>query len=197
MKTLSRTQMLKERQLNRCQNPRLANVIERNIDVIEEHRREADQMRTMHDRIADAITWFSGSMPFVYFHIVLFAVWILVNLNVAGIAAFDPYPFGMLTTIVSLEAIFLSTFVLVSQNRQAAIADRRTELDLQINLLTEYEVTRILRLVDEIAARQHLDGRQRENLDELEKDVQTAQLLDELDTRAENHDGGKPIKTAN
>ena len=97
-------------------------------------------------------------MTFVYFHCGFFAAWILLNLRLGGMPAFDPYPYGMLTTIVSLEAIFLSTFVLVSQNRQAAIAERRTELDLQINLLTEYEVTRILKLVDQLAKKNGMDA---------------------------------------
>jgi uncharacterized membrane protein len=79
-----------------------------------------------------------------------FAVRILANVGWFGIEPFDPFPFGLLTTIVSLEAIFLSTFVLVSQNRQSAIADRRAQLDLQINLLAEYEVTRLLKLQDAI-----------------------------------------------
>jgi uncharacterized membrane protein len=100
---------------------------------------------------------FSGSMPFAYFHVVFFAVWIAANLGVLHVPAFDPYAFGLLTTIVSLEAIFLSTCVLVSQNRQAVIAERRSELDLQINLLTEYEVTRILMLVDRLAKERNID----------------------------------------
>lgn len=184
-----RKRMLTEQQLSRCQNPELADVVQRNIEVIEEHRREADESRSLQDRIADAITWFSGSMPFVYFHVALFTVWILANLQLGGLPAFDPYPFGMLTTIVSLEAIFLSTFVLVSQNRQAAIAERRAELDLQINLLTEYEVTRILRLVDERAKKQSQNSPERRELADLKKDVQPSQLLEELDTRAQQHDG--------
>jgi uncharacterized membrane protein len=155
---LSHRELMKEWQLSRCQNPALAKIVERNINAIEEHRREAEESKTTQDHIADAITWFFGSMPFVYFHVALFTVWILANLNIGGMPAFDPYPFGMLTTIVSLEAIFLSTFVLVSQNRQAEIAERRTELDLQINLLTEYEVTRILMLVDDMAKRLNVDN---------------------------------------
>jgi uncharacterized membrane protein len=183
-------QLMKERQLARCQNPRLAEVVERNIDAIEQHREDADAAKSAQDHIADAITWFSGSMPFVYFHVVLFAVWIAVNLEIGGLPAFDPYPFGMLTTIVSLEAIFLSTFVLVSQNRQAAIADRRTELDLQINLLTEYELTRVLALVDEIAKKLEVRPCDESELEELKGDVQPEALLEELDQRAANGKGG-------
>lgn len=175
---------MKDQQLARCQNPQLASVVERNIESIEKHRRDAEEAKTTQDHIADVITWFSGSLPFVYFHVVLFALWIGANLRIGGFPAFDPYPFGMLTTIVSLEAIFLSTFVLVSQNRQAAIADRRSELDLQINLLTEYEVTRVLTLVDAIAKKLDIDLCDEEELTDLQKDVAPEAVLSELEARA-------------
>jgi uncharacterized membrane protein len=178
--------LMKERQLSRCQNPGLAEVVERNIDAIEQHRQDAEAAKSLQDHIADAITWFSGSLPFVYFHVALFALWIGFNLEIGGLPAFDPYPFGMLTTIVSLEAIFLSTFVLVSQNRQAAIADRRTELDLQINLLTEYELTRVLTLVDGIAKKLEIKACDESELKELEDDVAPEALLEEIEARAGN-----------
>jgi uncharacterized membrane protein len=87
------------------------------------------------DRVADAITTFAGTMRFVYLHAVWFTGWILVNLGVFGRKAiFDEYPFGLLTMIVSLEAIFLSTFVMVSQNRQAARDNVRADIDFETNL---------------------------------------------------------------
>lgn len=90
------------------------------------------------DRAADQITAFAGSLNFVYIHSVWFGVWILLNVGLLGAAArFDPFPFGLLTMIVSLEAIFLSTFVMVSQNRQAARADVRSQLDFETNLRSE------------------------------------------------------------
>ena len=88
----------------------------------------------LQDRAADKITTFAGSMLFVYLHVVWFAVWIL--LNVTGLK-FDPFPFGLLTLIVSLEAIFLSTFVMLSQNREAARSDIRSEIDFETNVLSE------------------------------------------------------------
>jgi uncharacterized membrane protein len=175
-----------ERRLERSTRPELAEVVKRNIDAIDEHRRAAEEARSKQERVADAITWFSGNLPFVYFHAVLFAVWILANLEIGGLPAFDPYPFGLLTTFVSLEAIFLSTFVLVSQNRQAAIAERRTELDLQINLLNEYEVTRVLALVDAIAERLGIEKSDDGELRELEKDIKPEAVLEELEVRANN-----------
>jgi uncharacterized membrane protein len=185
MLTGDRRKLMKQRQLARCQNPELADVVERNIDAIEEHRREAEESRNYQERFADFITRFAGSVPFLYFHVVWFAIWVLANLGIGGWPTFDPYPFGMLTTIVSLEAIFLSTFVLVSQNRQAAIADRRAELDLQINLLAEYEVTRILAMTDAMAKRMNIKECDRRELKDLKKDVKPEAVLDELDTKAE------------
>jgi uncharacterized membrane protein len=86
------------------------------------------------DRVADRITAFAGSMPFVYVHIAWFTIWIL--LNVTGLA-FDRFPFGLLTLIVSLEAIFLSTFVMISQNREATRSDIRSEIDFETDVLSE------------------------------------------------------------
>ncbi len=91
--------------------------------------------RRVQDRVADRITSFSGSMPFVYVHVVWFTVWIIWNAAVPH--AFDPYPFGLLTLIVSLEAIFLSTFVMLSQNREAARSEIRSQIDFETNVLSE------------------------------------------------------------
>ncbi|MET8219156.1 DUF1003 domain-containing protein [Streptomyces hirsutus] len=102
------------------------------------------RMRGAQDRIADAITAFAGTMQFVYLHAAWFAVWILCNLGLVGHwAVWDPYPFGLLTMIVSLEAIFLSTFVMVSQNRQAARENVRADLDFETNLRSEVWSTHI------------------------------------------------------
>ena len=94
-------------------------------------------VRKAQDDVTDAITAFAGSLSFVYIHVGWFAVWVLLNVGAFGLAAFDDFPFGLLTLIVSLEAIFLSTFVMISQNRQAARADVRSELDFETNLRSE------------------------------------------------------------
>jgi uncharacterized membrane protein len=94
-----------------------------------------DRLRQRREeRVADLITKFSGSMQFVYLHILWFTLWIVLNVT---ILRFDPFPFGLLTLIVSLEAIFLSTFVLLSQNREAARQDLRSEIDFETNVLSE------------------------------------------------------------
>jgi uncharacterized membrane protein len=97
-----------------------------------------DAVKRAQDRAADRITTFAGSLNFVYIHSAWFGVWILINIGLIGSAlTFDKFPFGLLTMIVSLEAIFLSTFVMVSQNRQAARADIRSQLDFETNLRAE------------------------------------------------------------
>jgi len=109
--------------------------------AIEHVRNERAIVRTLlkaQDRTADRVTAFAGSLNFVYLHGVWFAVWIAINIGLFGAAlTFDDYPFGLLTMIVSLEAIFLSTFVMVSQNRQAARSDIRAQLDFETNLRAE------------------------------------------------------------
>ena len=96
------------------------------------------EVRRVQDRVTDAITDFAGSLRFVWIHVGWFAVWLLLNLGVFGDGVvFDEFPFGLLTLIVSLEAIFLSTFVMITQNRQAARADVRSELDFETNLRSE------------------------------------------------------------
>jgi uncharacterized membrane protein len=95
-------------------------------------------VRRVQDDVTDAVTAFAGSLSFVYLHIGWFAVWVLLNAGLFGAGLeFDGFPFGLLTLIVSLEAIFLSTFVMISQNRQAARADVRSELDFETNLRSE------------------------------------------------------------
>ncbi len=162
-------------------NGHLAKIIEQNIRTIINSRRVADSQRTGEDRLADAITNFSGRMYFVYFHIVWFGIWILINQGYFGIKPFDPYPFGLLTMIVSLEAIFLSTFVLISQNRLSAEADRRADLDLQIGLLAEHELTRVLRMLDQIQDRMGIENDSDRELRDLEKNVHPEDVLAEID----------------
>jgi uncharacterized membrane protein len=110
---------------------------------------EFKKVQTIQDIWADKITAFSGSMSFVWIHAIIFAVWIAINL-VEDKKGFDPFPFGLLTLIVSLEAIFLSTFVMLSQNRQGKQADIRAELDYEINVKAEKEIEEIKQLLAEL-----------------------------------------------
>lgn len=134
-------------------------IMRKNISAIQHMQRQTSEARTLQDRIADVITDFSGSMAFVYFHAIWFGLWVLLNIGlirVPHISEFDPFPFSFLTLVVSLEAIFLSTFVLISQNRLSEVSDKRAELDLQVNLLAEQKATKVLEMLDEIA--KQLDG---------------------------------------
>ena len=161
----------------------LAGIVQQHIEVLLDARDRYEKDKPLTDYIADSITKWSGSMVFVYVHVVIFSVWIAANVGLLGAEKFDPYPFGLLTTIVSLEAIFLSTFVLLSQNRQAALADRRADLDLQIDLLSEREITRILQLVDAIAKKLDIDVVPREEMRELKEDISPSDILHELDRK--------------
>ncbi len=160
---------------------RLADIIEKNIHTITNTRKSAADKRTNEERIADAITDFSGRMYFVYFHIAWFTVWILLNLGYLGIKPFDSYPFGLLTMVVSLEAIFLATFVLISQNRLSAEAERRADLDLQMDLLTEHELTRVIKMLDAIQDKLGIENDSDQELHDLEKDVHPEDVLAEID----------------
>ncbi|MEK7460827.1 MAG: DUF1003 domain-containing protein [Patescibacteria group bacterium] len=112
----------------------------------------ADAKRSITEIIADDITRVFGSFWFATAHIVWFVLWILINSDrLPGLSAFDPFPFGLLTMIVSLEAIFLSIFVLISQNRAQKTADLREEISLKVTTQSEKEVTETLRIVDQIA----------------------------------------------
>ncbi len=123
-----------------------------NIQSVAGMEQALEERRTLVDRIADVIGGFSGSMTFVFLHIAWFASWFLINTGVIpGIKRFDPYPFILLAMIVSVEGVLLSTFVLMKQNRMQKRIDVRDQLDLQINLLSEKEVTKTLQLLRAIA----------------------------------------------
>lgn len=142
-----------------------------------------DARRTAAEVIADKVTRFTGTVTFLLINAVWFLVWILVNLNLfPSIKAFDPFPFALLTMIVSLEAIFLSIFVLISQNRDAKIADLRQEIDLQINMISEEEITKIMQMLAAIYKKvekkeerdpEILEMMKPLNIDEIEKRLET------------------------
>ena len=162
-------------------HPLLAGVLERNIRTLLAQRERRAGRRTFQQKAADLITKFSGNMSFVYLHVLWFAGWIAWNLGAFGGKPFDPFPFGLLTMIVSLEAIFLSTFVLISQNRISVDAERRTNLDLQIGLLTEHELTRALKMLDEIQDHLGIVQDPSTDLEELEAEVRPEDVLEEIE----------------
>ena len=164
------------------QNPEVADVVRRNIRALIQVRRQSEGERGVQERIADAITRFTGSLPFVYLHALLFGGWLICNLGVVpGVKPWDPFPFVMLAMFASVEAIFLSTFVLISQNRMQAMADKRADLDLQVNLLAEHEITRLIKLVDAIATHMGIHSEHDAEVEQLKKDVAPEVVLQEID----------------
>ncbi len=163
------------------QSLHLSSVLERNIATLMEVRRQMEQNRRWEDAFADCVTRFSGSTLFVALHIIWFAFWMVWNSGWFTTFVFDPFPFGLLTLIVSLEAIFLSTFILISQNRMADISDQRADLDLQINLLAEYEITRLLKLTDAIALHLGIEQYHSHELEELKRDINPQAILKEME----------------
>jgi len=129
-----------------------ATTLQKNIETITALEKKSLQRLSPIELIADKVTVFAGSAPFLLTHLIWFGGWLVVNCGlIPGIKPFDPYPFSFLTLVVSLEAIFLTLLVLMSQNRMTKEADKRAQLDLQINLLDEQETTLILRMVQKIA----------------------------------------------
>jgi uncharacterized membrane protein len=159
----------------------LAPVLHRNIQALSARRRQEEAEATREERIAQAITNFTGSMAFVYLHVALFGFWIVANLKwIPGIPAWDE-SFVVLAMIASVEAIFLSTFVLISQNRMAAVADKRADLNLQIDLLSEHEITKLVTLVSEMAKQMGVKTGVDHQVDELKHDVAPEAVLDKIE----------------
>jgi uncharacterized membrane protein len=156
----------------------------RNVERVARLEQAAQQQRTPLDRMIDGITGWAGSLPFVYLHLLWFALWTVLNL-LPGVRHFDPFPFALLTLILSMEAIILSAFILISQNRQQRLADRRAHLDLQINMLAEQENTKVLSVLDEI--RHHLGiGRRDPELVGLKTATEPERLLEQIENQVEH-----------
>lgn len=161
--------------------PSLDEILERNIQTLMERRKQEAATVTKHEGVALAIGRFIGSFGFIYVHLVLFGGWILANtVGVPGLPMFDP-DLVLVATFAAIEAIFLTTLVLINQNRMSAVTERRAELDLQISLLTEHEVTRMLHLVSAMAERLNVRSAVDEEIEELKQDVEAAEVLDKIE----------------
>jgi uncharacterized membrane protein len=143
--------------------------------------------RSKMEIIADRMIGFASSTPFLVIHAFVFIAWIWWNLPFSGLKKFDPYPFGMLTTIVSLEAIFLSIFVLMTQSRESRIGELREELTLQVNLRMEEEITKTLHLVAGLYARLNLA---------LADDPELRAMLEPLDPKKMEQDLAEQISAS-
>jgi uncharacterized membrane protein len=155
--------------------------LERNIRALVGRRRREEAAATTQQKFADQITAFTGSMVFVYLHLAIFGFWIVANLNwIPRVPAWDS-SFVILGMVASVEAIFLSTFVLISQNRMGAEADKRADLDLQISLLTEHELTKVASVLDEIAKKLSIEPEAEGELKEASRDIAPERVLDKID----------------
>ncbi|RHW17544.1 DUF1003 domain-containing protein [Sphingomonas gilva] len=162
----------------------MSETLRENIATLAARRRAETDQASFSERIAGAITRFTGSMTFVAIHLVVFGGWIVANLGwLPGVPPFDP-SFVTLAMVASVEAIFLSTFVLISQNRMMRAADRRADLDLHINLLAEHELTKVGDLLARIAERLEVH-RGGESYDEIRQIVRPHTVLDAIDAAEE------------
>ena len=153
---------------------------DRNVRTIVDLERSARASRSASERIADVVARFCGTLTFVWVHVAWFAAWILFNAWPGGHHP-DPYPFTFLTLVVSLEAIFLSTFILISQNLENKVSERRSQLDLQINLLTEQENTKMLRMLKSIAEKVGADVSGDPDLAVLEESTRPENLVEQIE----------------
>ena len=155
-------------------------MVERNIAALIERRQQEGRRRGAEERSADAVTRFAGSMTFVAVHAVVFGAWVAINVGwIPGVPRFDE-SFVILGTSASVEAIFLSTFVLISQNRMAAAAAERADLDLQVGLLAEHEVTKLVTISTAIARHFGIETAADVEIAELEQDIAPEAVLDEI-----------------
>jgi len=170
--------------MNEPSKPRAPASVAQNIEKIVQAENEALQPRCRREAMTDAIGGFVGTISFIALQCLAFGGWIIVNAGaLPRLAPFDPFPYPLLSLITSLEAVLLTAFVLIKQNRMGVIADRRDHLDLQVNLLTEQQATQIIQMLDRLST--HLDVDQHHDADsrELGRHVAVEHLVEELHSR--------------
>jgi uncharacterized membrane protein len=163
-------------------------LVQRNISALLARRKAEEADLSWQERVAERITRFAGSMMFVWLHAFIVGLWVAFSLGaIPGITPFDP-TFVILAMVASVEAIFLSTFILITQNRMQARADRRADLNLQISLLAEHEITRLVEMTAEIGRRMDIASAKKPELEELKQDVRPEGVLETLDEAEEPGD---------
>ncbi len=159
--------------------------------VIKSFKAKANRNRTPSEKLADWMTLTFGTILFLVFNLIVFVFWLLINKGyIPFFPIFDPYPFNLLTTAVSLEAIILAIFVLISQNRQSKVDELREEVNYQIGLISEKEITKILMLVTQIAEKNKIDISKDEILAEMLQPTNTEGIEKALERQMES---GAPI----
>jgi uncharacterized membrane protein len=172
------------RSSNRPGSAEMSSSLRRNIEALRERRRQEKLAEGWEEKLADAITRFTGSMGFVYCHLAIYGSWIAANL-IPHIPHFDP-TFVVLAMVASVEAIFLSTFVLISQNRAMAATNKRDDLDLHVNLLAEHELTRLVAMVAAIAEKLGVRTEADPEIGEITKDIAPEMVLSEIEQDRES-----------
>ena len=158
------------------------NPAKQNVQAIADLDRSALEALTFQERVSAGISRIVGSLGFVVLHIVWFGGWAVWNLGfVPGLKPFDPFPFGLLTMIVSLEGVLVATFVLITQNWANRLAERRAHLDLQVNILAEQEMSMVLSMLREIAEKLGTTSSPEEEHVQQFVDVNVHQLAEEID----------------
>lgn len=167
--------------MNDSETDALEQTLRRNIDLMRERESEKARHRSAEQKISDAISAFAARMSFVYLHLAIVIAWVICNSGaIPWLPRWDS-SFVLLATAASVEAIFISSFILVSQNRMAEMEKRRAELDLQINLLTEHELTKAITLLVRLAEKHAVDGSDTGEIKALQKDVDPGDVLEKLE----------------
>jgi uncharacterized membrane protein len=160
----------------------IAGVLDRNIHAIIKNRKDEDDHLSWQDRTAQTITGAIGTMRFVFINLTLFVVWGVCNCGLLPALKFDP-GYSILDVLISMEAIFLSVFVLINQNRKVKTDAKHADLNLQVGLLAEHEITHLVQLVTAIAEKLHLEHAKNPELGELQREIKPEQILDEIEKR--------------
>jgi uncharacterized membrane protein len=166
----------------RPDEPGVPTAVGENIATIAELEQQWLRERKVGEHLGDVVARALGTLPMLVFHLVWFTGWFVVNLGwIPGLEPFDPFPFGFLTLFVSLEAIFLSLFLLISQNRLQHQADKRMHLDMQINLLAEAEVTTVLKLLRRIGHKLGVDGLDEADVQDLARPTDVRKVVEAVE----------------
>src|SRR3954463_3029827 len=170
----------------------LSNPTADNIQAIIELERKAHAASSWSARVSEAISRFAGSLWFVLCHLTVFAAWAVWNATAPQHPRFDPYPYGLLTFLVSLEGVLIATFVLITQNRMAVQSDRRDHLNLQVDLLAEQEMTLMLRMLRRISERLQIDPESEDQAraQTLAEETNVYDLMQTLDKQLPSSPGG-------
>jgi uncharacterized membrane protein len=163
-------------------------------DLYHSFRAKSLARRKPIDVVADKIIGVAGTILSVELHITVFALWALINTGVLPVVpVFDPYPFGFLTVIISMEAIFLALLILISQNRQAAVADLREEMNFQITLQSEQEITKLLKLIKEMHESQGFSSKKDYELEKMVKKLDPDKMEKEIEREFEDTQAGNIV----